>query len=114
MVEVTDSTNITLPEMQEGAYFKFIFTANSTAGAVFALSGATSDDTFIGRVTQVMHGPTNPNSAIVPQVSKNPQSTHYKLALAGGLGSGSMLEVYCDGATWFVDGLITGSAATFS
>ena len=61
-----------------------------------------------------MHGPTNPNSAIVPQVSKNPQGSHFKLALAGGLGSGSVVEVYCDGSNWIVDAHITGAAATFS
>ena len=114
LVDVGNALNVTLPEMQDGAYFKFLFIDDSTAGAVFAVSGATSSDTFRGRVVQTMHGPTNPNSAIVPQVTKSPDGTDFKLALAGGLGSGSMVEIFCNGSNWIIDAHITGAAATFS
>ena len=116
LVDVGDSLLITLPAPEEGTYFKFLLSDNSTAGAVLSFTGSASA-LFKGRAVQYLgspHGLVNTALAEGARVVDSPEADEFKLVVGGSAGSGSYVEFYSDGTSYFVDAHVTGSTVTFA
>jgi hypothetical protein len=96
---------ITLPAMEDGAYFKFIFKTDFTANGTVVINSAdnTAGD-FAGSIFEQVTGGSNANSAV--QLC----GSHDILTISDDIDVGSWLEVYCDGSTWYWTGLLSVSA----
>jgi hypothetical protein len=100
---------ITLPAMQNGAYFKFIWKlamSDNTATVVFNSADNTAGDfagTIIEQVPDAADGVTSTETA----------GSHDILTIgsANDTSIGSWLEVVCDGSTWWWTGTIINGAA---
>ncbi len=90
---------ITLPAMQDGAYFKFVFkTKLAEDGTVVIQSSEGVNGDFAGGVVeQVLN-------AADGAVSYQLCGSHHKLTLNDDVNIGSHVECYCDGSTWFITG----------
>lgn len=96
---------ITLPAMEEGAYFKFIFKTDFTAAGtvVFNSADGTNGD-FAGSIFEQVTGGSNANSAV--QLC----GSHHILTINDDIDVGSYLEVVSDGSTWYWTGHLSVSA----
>ena len=96
---------ITLPAMEDGAYFKFIFKTYFTANGTVVINSAdnTAGD-FAGSIFEQVTGGSNANSAV--QLC----GSHDILTISDDIDVGSWLEVYCDGSTWYWTGVLSVSA----
>jgi len=96
---------ITLPAMQDGAYFKFIFKTLLTVNGTVVINSAdnTAGD-FAGSIFEQVTGGSNANSAV--QLC----GSHDILTINDNVDIGSWLEVYCDGSKWYWTGMLSVSA----
>jgi len=96
---------ITLPAMQDGAYFKFIFKTLLTVNGTVVINSAdnTAGD-FAGSIFEQVTGGANANSAV--QLC----GSHDILTINDNVDIGSWLEVYCDGSKWYWTGMLSVSA----
>ena len=96
---------ITLPAMQDGAYFKFIFKTDFTANGTVVFNSAdnTAGD-FAGSIFEQVTGGSNANSAV--QLC----GSHDILTISDDADIGSYLEVVCDGSKWYWTGHLSVSA----
>ena len=97
---------ITLPAMQDGAYFKFILKtklADNDSSIVFNSADNTAGD-FAGSIFEQVTGGSNANSAV--QLC----GSHDILTISDDADIGSYLEVVCDGSKWYWTGHLSVSA----
>ncbi len=92
---------ITLPAMQDGAYFKFIVKTKLTAnGTIVIQSSEGANGDFAGGVVeQVLNAG---DGAVSYQLC----GSHHKLTLNDDINIGSNIECVCDGSTWYVTGIV--------
>jgi hypothetical protein len=104
---------ITLPAMQDGAYFKFIVKTKLAADGTIVLksSEATAGDFAGGVVEQVL-------DAADGAVSYQLAGAHHTLTLNDDVNIGSNIECVCDGSKWYITGTVlveaVGPNAVFS
>ena len=104
---------ITLPAMQDGAYFKFIVKTKLTANGTIVIqsSEATAGDFIGGVVEQVLNAG---DGAVSYQLC----GSHDILTLNDDVNAGSWVECVCDGSNWYITGIIlveaVGPNAVFS
>ena len=87
---------ITLPPMQDGAYFKFIFkTALTADGSVVIATSEATAGSIIGSIFQQVTGGSNANSGV-----DTDDGTDVKITLSDDIHPGSWVECFCDGSVW--------------
>mgnify|MGYP003111638631 CR=1 FL=1 len=98
---------ITLPEKQDGAYFKFVFKTALTdnGGSVVFTTHEDTDGDLVGSIFEQVTGGSNANSAVQAD-----DDADHKLTISDDVLQGSWLEFYCDGTTWVVYGMLNASA----
>jgi len=105
----TGSTiTITLPTMQDGAYFKFIFQAemDSSSAKVKIISAEATAGDFLGGIFEQITGGSNANSAFVTSAP----STNFHVTLSHEIQPGTWIECVCDGNNWVLTGCANVSA----
>jgi hypothetical protein len=92
---------ITLPAMQDGAYFKFIVkTKLANNGSIVIQSSEGANGDFVGGVVeQVLNAG---DGAVSYQLC----GSHHKLTLSDDINIGSNIECVCDGSSWYVTGAV--------
>ena len=92
---------ITLPPKQDGAYFKFVFLTNLTAGGglvkIISSEGVNGD--MVGSVFAQVTGGSNADSGVATD-----NGSRKAFEFARDTNQGSYLECYCDGTTWVIIG----------
>jgi hypothetical protein len=99
---------ITLPAMQDGAYFKFIWKTAMTddsATVVFNSATNTAGD-FAGTIVEYT---THASDGAVATETAGSEDI-LTIGSANDTSIGSHLEVVCDGSTWYWTGNIIGAA----
>tara|TARA_Y100000004_G_C8847864_1_gene383409 strand:- start:414 stop:887 length:474 start_codon:yes stop_codon:yes gene_type:complete len=104
---------VTLPAMQSGAYFKFVWKTLMNAGSSgFKLTTADGvDGELVGSIFEQVTGGGNANSAV-----QQDDGADHQVTIGGHVHEGSYLECYCDGSVWYVHGMLNVNAvgkATF-
>ena len=91
---------ITLPAMQDGAYFKFVWKTkqNAATSIVKITSKELVDGDFIGGVLEQITGGSNANSACQPAASA------HQVSLTKEVEPGTWIECVCDGSNWYITG----------
>jgi hypothetical protein len=112
---VSAASTVTLPPVKEGAYLKFIVSAEITSASALVLQTETADaGMMVGQVTinvDAGTGVVTDNAAAARAIAGN---NHDKLTI-GDAGNavlpGSRVECVCDGTNWVVTGFILGATA---
>jgi len=101
---VSAAASVTLPAVQDGAYFKFILTADITSATALVITAAGSAKlggliiaTQTTNVRETLQAATGANNTILTIGST-----------ANKVLAGSSVECYCDGTNWHVTGTIAG------
>ena len=100
---------ITLPPMQDGAYFKFIWkieAADDDADVVFSSHEATNGD-FDGTIIEYTSHATDGAVAVETAVTN---SKSLRIGASENTSPGSWVECVCDGSTWFCTGCVISAA----
>ena len=92
---------ITMPALQDGAYFKFIFKTKLAANGTVVFNSATNTAGDFGGaiIEQTVHATDGAAAAVVSAAATNDIIT-----LSDDINIGSYLECVCDGSTWFWTG----------
>ena len=113
---VSAASTVTLPPVKEGAYLKFIVSAEIASASALILQTATADaGMMVGQVTINVAegtGAATDNAAAARAIAGN---NHDKLTIGHAVGKvlpGSRVECVCDGTNWVVTGFILADAAT--
>ena len=113
---VSAAATITLPAPAEGAYFKFIISADITsASALVIQSHAAGSGDMAGCVRRVVEGGTGHAGDNAAAAQAATGDGHDKLTIgdsAAAIHPGSHVECVSDGTNWFVTGLIWSNANT--
>ena len=113
---VSAATTVTLPSPQDGAYFKFIISADITdASALVIKSHAAGSGDMAGCVRRVVEGGTGHVGDNAADAQAATDDGHDKLTIgdsAAAIHPGSHVECVSDGTNWFVTGLIWSNADT--
>lgn len=87
---------ITLPPMQDGAYFKFIFkTALTEDGSVVIATSEATAGSIVGSIFEQVTGGSNAASGV-----DTDDGTDVKITLSDDIYPGSSVECFCDGSVW--------------
>jgi hypothetical protein len=87
---------ITLPPMQDGAYFKFIFkTALTEDGSVVIATSEATAGSIVGSIFEQVTGGSNAASGV-----DTDDGTDVKITLSDDIHPGSSVECFCDGSVW--------------
>lgn len=99
---------VTLPAMQDGAYFKFLFQAEmDTASAKVKITSSEAvDGDFLGGIFEQVTGGSNANSAFVTSAP----ATNHQVTLSHEIQPGTWIECVCDGTNWILSGCANVSA----
>ena len=98
------AASVTLPAVQDGAYFKFVLSADitsATALVVIAAGSAAMAGNIIATRT------TNLEETVQAPVSGG-NTTITIGSSANKVLTGSFIECVCDGTNWFVNGIVAG------
>ena len=110
------ATTVTLPTPQDGAYFKFIISADITsASALVIQSHSAGSGDMAGCVRRVVEGGTGHSGDNKATAQAAVADGHDKLTVgdsAAAIHPGSHVECVSDGTNWFVTGLIWANANT--
>jgi len=88
-------TIFTLPGVQDGLYFKFVYAGGAADAQDFQVSTGSDTNYLIGGAVQ--HEPDNDTSVVYhPNLSSNSR-VNFLLP-----DSGTVVEVWCDGTNWFL------------
>ena len=100
---------ITLPELQDGAYFKFLIAKESTAFdskkiTIQSAGGALAGGEIVGSCLIVLDGGSTAMGAHQVATDGN---NHYQFIIesthaADDMFAGSYVDVYCDGTKWLI------------
>ncbi len=97
---------VTLPAAQDGAYFKFILSADNGGGTTFTIQSADVDvDGMLIRIDTADHSGAG--------VDKG-NSSDKKVVFGNAASAGSYVEIYCDGSEWFAHGIAHDGSLTFA
>ena len=110
-VSGSDHITVTLPAVQEGAYFKFIYGGGSGGGPMIKNLIISCDGTgalLLGNVIQ-LGAAASADAAVTIQSSNG--SSNDKITVTGPANGGDHIEVNCDGTNWHATGIISGSVA---
>ena len=110
---VSAAAVITLPAVQDGAYFKFILVDAISAATAFRINAAGSAK-MKGAVASIVKN--NSGAATVElrnnAVSDGSAATHIKMGDAShNVEEGTVIECFCDGTNWIVTGTVMISNA---
>ena len=101
---VSAAASVTLPAVQDGAYFKFVLSADITSATalvvVAAGSAAMAGNIIATRTTNLEETVQAPVSGGNTTITIG--STSNKVL------TGSFIECVCDGTNWFVNGVVSG------
>jgi len=120
------ASSITLPAAQDGAYFKFIFSADITSASALVITAADTSTALVGHIITVAEaGNTN-----VGKHSLQASGDHHRAVAANAhevltighsgnaVMAGSWVECFSDGSNWIVCGHVLAATddvtATFS
>jgi len=104
---------ITLPSLQDGAYFKFVIgdelaTLDSKGITIQSAASGTANGELVGSSVTLVGG-----GAVTHGTHQHAKKTngHPQFEIVGGgssqkLYAGSHVEVYCDGTTWYVSAVL--------
>ena len=99
---------VTLPSMQDGAYFKFLFQAEmDTSSAKVKITSAEEENgDFLGGIFEQVTGGSDGHSAFVTSAP----STNHQVTLSHEIQPGTWIECVCDGTNWILSGCANVSA----
>ena len=103
---------VTLPPVQEGAFFRFLTMNGSLAAASSQVDIASADGagTMKGTVLCLVAGSEGVDTEIA---TNKDDGTDTKISLIGNtMHVGTYVEIHCDGTNWQVDGVAIASART--
>ena len=98
---------INLPPVQEGAYFRFQFMAQMSAGAAQIDITANGSDVIKGTLLNVVYAGSSADTTIA---TNKDDGTDTKVVLVDDIHVGSHVDLYCDGTSWQATGVIIGGA----
>ena len=93
------SVVITLPAVQDGAYFKFILSADNGGGTTMTIQAAPNTvdiDGMLIRIDTADHSGGGVDKGA---------SADDKIVFGNSCSKGSYVEVYCNGTKWFAHGI---------
>jgi len=93
---------ITLPALQDGAYFKFILKAVVAGGQTLTIQTAPNTVDFKGFL---IRQDVADHTASTNQDVDAAASGDDKIVFGAAAGIGSYVEVYCDGSNWYANGI---------
>jgi len=100
---------ITLPALQDGAYFKFIIAKESTAMdskkiTIQSAASGVANGELVGSSVTILDGGSTAmgTNQLADQTNNHPQFIIESSNAADDLYAGSSVEVYCDGTRWYV------------
>tara|TARA_Y100000592_G_scaffold100321_1_gene179846 strand:+ start:214 stop:672 length:459 start_codon:yes stop_codon:yes gene_type:complete len=106
-IDATNNVVITLPPLQEGAYFKFIVSAAVGGGKSIIINSDTANVCIDGSCLQHVD---NDNGTADLTISTSDGDDQDKITLGAGTLEGSYVELHCDGSKWLAIGMaITGT-----
>ena len=109
------ASTVTLPSPQDGAYFKFIFSADVTnASALLIKSHAAGSGDCGGAVKISVIASTGAVTDMAAAAQCIPGAGFDKLTIGHSgkkVQCGSFVECYCDGTNWFITGHIIAEHA---
>ena len=101
---VSAAASVTLPAVQDGAYFKFVLSADITSATALVINAAGSAK--IGGLIIATQA-TNLRESVQAAVASN--NTILTIGSTGNkVLAGSSVECYCDGTNWHVTGVVSG------
>ena len=105
--DVTETKTITLPAVQEGAYFRFQFSAqlDDTSGQYDIVAAGSAK--IRGTLINVVYAGSSANTTVA---TNKDDGSDTKITLTDDIHVGSYVEIYCDGTDWQASGVLIGSA----
>lgn len=100
---------ITLPPVQEGAYFRFQFMAQMSAGSAQIDITAAGSDVIKGTLVNLVYAGSSADTTIA---TNKDDGTDTIVRLIDDIHVGSYVELYCDGTSWQATGVIIADART--
>ena len=101
---VSAAASITLPAVQDGAYFKFVLSVDITSATALVINAAGTAK--IGGLIIASQG-ANLRETVQASVAAN--NTILTIGSGGNkVLAGSSVECYCDGTNWHVTGTVAG------
>ena len=109
------TVTITLPSVQDGAYFKFFWiTAMTDNSAVIVIESADGADTMRGRIFCVEADGSTSTGGAQP-LADNTNDTKITIDGDTDMYDGSWIELWSDGSKWYANGIVwVIGAATYS
>ena len=98
---------ITLPPVQEGAYFRFQFMAQMANNAAQIDLAAAGTDKIKGTLVNLVYAGSSANTSIGTNKDDGGDSI---VRLIDDIHVGSFVEIYCDGTDWQANGVIIADA----
>lgn len=112
---VSAASTVTLPTPQDGAYFKFILSADITSDSALVIqSHAAGAGDFGGAIKISVIGSTGAATDMAAAAQKLPSVGKDKLTIGDASKKahcGSFVECMCDGTNWFLTGHIIAEHA---
>ncbi len=102
------SVTITLPAVQDGAYFKFILAADNGGGTTFTIQTAPNTVNITGLLVAI--DTANHSSGGVDKGAGGDD----KVVLGNSCSVGSFVECVCDGTTWHAYGVAHDGTIAFA
>ncbi len=101
---VSAAASVTLPAVQDGAYFKFILTADITSATALVITAAGS-----AKIAGLVIATQGANIRESVQAATGGGNTILTIGSTGNkVLAGSSVECYCDGTNWHVTGTVAG------
>tara|TARA_R110000824_G_scaffold235228_1_gene423954 strand:- start:84 stop:557 length:474 start_codon:yes stop_codon:yes gene_type:complete len=109
------TVTITLPAVQDGAYFKFYWiTAMTDDSAVVVIQSADGSDTMRGRLIALEVDGSTGSAGVMP-LADNTNDTKITIDGNTDMYDGSWIELWSDGSKWYANGVIwVVAGATYS
>jgi len=99
---------ITLPAVQEGAYFRFQFMSEMSAGSAQVDIAASGGAKMKGTLVNYTYHASND----VNVKTRKDDGSDTQIELASTVHVGSYIDIYCDGTDWQAGGVVISSGAT--
>ena len=118
---VAAAASVVLPSAADGAYFKFVFSANVTSATALVLTTASTDESWIGTVLCVDENADSNAGEFdfhATQEDRAVTGDNHEVLTIGSVGNiilaGSWVEVVSNGTDWVATGLVRCDAADSS
>jgi len=104
---VSAAASVTLPAVQDGAYFKFVLSADITSATALVINAAGS-----AKIGGLIIATETTNLRETLQANTGANNTILTIGSTGNdVLAGSSVECYCDGTNWYVTGAVAGDNA---